>query len=553
MIRCQLTQITRNQHGQAIRQERQVHSDVLSIGRGAECKIRLPDHRISLHQASIEHGDDGRLYIISEGSRLFEIDGHMVAHTALTPGVRIVMGPYAIVVTAMPSNDEISLDLEQTVPAESTVAPVLAVTLAGTGLSIRKPALWLAGLITLLFIALPIAYSLHPGFHQFAQKYHLIFDEPLNAGNMSPGHRALSMKCDTCHQTPFAPVSNQACENCHKAVAHHIPDPILHSKVFSTFRCSSCHLDHRGRIGLIRHDTQQCVECHGNIKKHHAETRLSNIHDFSVDHPTFQLTFKSGPDSQDKRVRQNDKAQLVEHSGIKFSHQEHFDKALIELPGDKTRDIDCADCHVPTEAGTGFEPMSMPLTCQQSKCHSLELTPPIEGRKVPHASEKVVMTMLRELFTSRAVNQVAQGSTALADIKLARAWAERETNRNAVALFTKEEEGTCLECHEITQDPANKEASWKVAPVRITEHWLPKAHFPHDKHNTVKCTSCHDVLKSDKSSDVAIPTIAKCRECHVGSKETKTRVSSTCDTCHNFHDVRAQTKLPAAASNLNED
>lgn len=552
MIRCLLTQVTRNQHGQAIRQERQIHGDLLTIGRGAECRIRLPDHRISLHQATIQHGDDGRLYIIGEESRLFEIDGHMVAHTVLTSGVRIVMGPYTIVVTAMPGNDEISLDIELTTPEEPIAAPIVPVTLADTGLSIRKPAFWLAGFITLLFIVLPITYSLHPGFHQLARKYHLAFDEPLNAGNMSPGHRALSMKCDTCHQAPFTPVSNQACENCHKAVAHHIPDPALHDKVFSNIRCSSCHLDHRGRIGLIRHDTQQCVTCHGNIKKRHDAARLSNVHDFS-DHPAFQLTFKAEPGGQDKRVRQSGKSQLVEHSGLKFSHQEHFDKALIELPGDQTRDIECADCHVPTDAGTGFRPMSMPLTCQQSKCHSLELTPPIEGRKVPHASEKVVMTMLRELFTSRAVNQVGKDSVATFDLKHARDGAENEANRNAAALFTKENEGTCLECHEVSHTPKNRETPWKVAPVHITEHWLPKARFPHDKHSTAACTSCHDVLKSEKSADVAIPAISKCRECHVGSKEAKTRISSTCDTCHNFHDVRAQQKLPASQPDPDEE
>lgn len=552
MIRCLLTQVTRNQHGQAIRQERQLHGDLLAIGRSAECQIRLPDHRISLHQATIQHGDDGRLYIIGEESRRFEIDGHMVAHTTLIPGITITMGPYTMAVTAMHGNDEISLDIELTTPAEPIVTPILPVTLADTGLSIRKPAFWLAGLIILLFIVLPTAYSLHPGFHQLAGKYHLAFDEPLNAGNMSPGHRALSMKCDACHQTPFTPVSNQACESCHKTVAHHIPDPVLHHKVFSATRCSSCHLDHRGRAGLIRHDTQQCVACHGNIKKRHDETRLSDVHDFSG-HPAFQLTFKAETGGQDKRVRQSDRSQLVEHSGLKFSHREHFDKALIELPGDRTRDIACADCHAPTEAGTGFKPMSMPLTCQQSRCHSLELTPPIEGRKVPHASEKVVMTMLRELFTSRAVNQADQDGTAIFDLKRARSWAEKETNRNATTLFTREEEGTCLECHEISHNPKNREIPWKVAPVNITEHWLPKAHFPHDKHSTATCTSCHDVLKSEKSADVAIPTINKCRECHVGSKEAKTRISSTCETCHNFHDVGARQRLSAPQPDQEEE
>jgi hypothetical protein len=184
--------------------------------------------------------------------------------------------------------------------------------------------------------------------------------------------------------------------------------------------------------------------------------------------------------------------------------------------------------------------MNMPLTCQQSKCHSLELTPPIEGRRVPHAPEKQVMTTLRELFASRAINNVYKDGVTVDDLKRARLWAEAEAHRNAVVLFTKEEEGTCLECHEVTHDPKNREIPWKVAPVRVTEHWLPKSRFPHDKHSTVKCTNCHDVMKSNKSADVAIPTIEKCRECHVGSKQSKTRISSTCDTCHNFHDVRAQ-------------
>jgi len=540
MIRCLLTQITHGPRGQAIRQERQVNCDSLTIGRGAECKIHLPDHRVSLHHATIRHGDDSRLYIAHEDGRMLEIDGHMVESAILAPGMRIVIGPYLFRVRNVSSSDDLALDCEHIQPEQPIVAPDVPITLAAAGLSMRTPALWLASLIALLFLVLPIAYTLHPGLHQTAQKYHLALDEPLNAGNMSPGHRALSMKCNTCHQQPFTAVSNLACENCHQAVAHHIPDPALHNKVFRNIRCSSCHLDHRGKTGLIRHDSQQCVSCHGKIKKIHGDTRLSDIHDFSTDHPAFQLTFKAGSGSEDMRVRQTEQSRLVEHSGLKFSHREHFDKALIELPGDKTRDIQCADCHLPSEAGTGFRPMDMPLTCQQSKCHSLQLTPPIEGRQVPHASEKTVMTTLRELFASRAINYAYKDGITIDDLRRARYWAEAEAMRNATALFTKEEEGTCLECHEVTRDAKNREAPWKVAPVRITEHWLPKARFPHDKHTTAKCTSCHEVMKSGKSSDVAIPAITKCRECHVGTKQAKTRVSSTCDTCHNFHDVHAQ-------------
>lgn len=545
MINCLLIEVSHNPRGQVIRKERRLSFDSLTIGRGSECKIQLPDHRVSLHQASIRHGDDGRLYIASEAEHQIEVDYHLLEIAALAAGMRIAIGPYEFIVEAITGNDDIILSYERILPDIPLAAPNLATSLAATGLSMRKPALWLAGLIVLLFIALPIAYTLHPGFNAAAQQYHLPLDKPLNAGSMSPGHRALSVKCNTCHQKPFTPVSDQVCENCHKSVQHHIADPKLHAQVFENVSCSSCHMDHRGNKGLIRQDNQQCVSCHGKIKKSHQDTELADIHDFSTDHPAFKLTFKAGPNSSEKRVAQSEASKLVEHSGLKFSHAEHFDKALIELADGNIRDIGCADCHVPSESGIGFTPMTMPLTCQQSKCHSLQLTPPIEGRVIEHGSEKTVMRSLREMFASMAINDVHKTGATIDHLARARNWVATEVSRNAKALFTTEGEGTCLECHEISADKNNKETPWKVASVNITDHWLPKAHFPHVKHSTEKCSSCHDVMKSELSSDVAIPSIDKCRECHVGSKQAQSLVSSTCNTCHSFHKVKTEAQPKA--------
>lgn len=543
MIRCLLIHISRNQRGQVIRQEQRIESDNLDIGRAAECKIHLPDHRVSLHHAAIHHSDDGRLYIEGIKSPL-DFDGKFERSAELVPGMRIHIGPYELVVEAIANQEEfvLSYELIHPLPEHSTsIAGRTPMTLEETGLSKRRIALWLAAIIAVAFLILPISYALNPKLHKVLEGMPVTPDEPWNAGNMSPGHRALTTKCHTCHQQPFKAVENKACEGCHKNLPNHIADTALHAQVFKQVRCSECHLDHRGKSGLVRHDSQQCVVCHDKIKTRSKDTDLSNISDFNADHPAFRLSVRTGPGDKDvARIRQTDKARLVEKSGLKYSHQVHFDKALIELPDDKTRDIKCSDCHVPNEASTGFKPMSMPLTCQQSKCHSLELTPPIEGRHVPHASEKTVMTTLRELFASRAINTIYKNGVTVDDLKRVRRWAETEANKNAVVLFTKEEEGTCLECHEVTNDPKNTETPWTVAPVRVTDHWLPKSHFPHDKHSTVKCTDCHDVMKSDKSTDIAIPNIVKCRECHVGSKQTKTGVSSSCDTCHNFHGVQAQ-------------
>lgn len=540
MINCLLIDISHNPRGQVIRQERRISFDSLSIGRGSECKIQLADHRVSLHQATIKHGDDGRLYIAREAEHPIEIDHHLVEIAALAAGMHIAIGPYEFIVEAITGNDDIILSYERIQPDIALAALTLPTNLKATGLSMRKPALWLAGSIILFFLALPIAYTLHPGLNAAAQQYHLALDKPLNAGSMSPGHRALSVKCDTCHQKPFTPVSNQACENCHKSVQHHIDDPELQAQVFKNVRCSSCHQDHRGKKGLVREDNQQCVSCHGKIKKSHNATELANIHDFSTDHPPFKLTFNAGPNSLETRVAQSDTTKLVEHSGLKFSHAEHFDKALIIVAEGKIRDIACADCHLPSESGIGFKPMTMPLTCQQSKCHSLQLTPPIEGRVIAHASEKTVMRSLREMFASMAINDVHKEGATIDHLARARNWVASAVTRNAKALFTTEAEGTCLECHEISADKNNKETPWKVAPVNTTAHWLPKSHFPHEKHSTEKCSSCHDVEKSELSSDVAIPSIDKCRECHVGSKQAQTLVSSTCNTCHSFHKVKTE-------------
>ena len=540
MIHCLLIQITQNPRGQEIRQERDVSFERLTIGRGSDCKIYLPDDRVALHHASIQHGEDGKLYISAEASRTIEVDGHLEEVAALKPNMQIMVGPYSLLVEGMDGEDDITLSFRLTQEATLITQPIFATNLVATGLSMRKPALWLAAIIALIFIVLPMTYSLNPWLQNVAQKVHLPLNEPLNAGHLSPGHLALSIKCNTCHLKPFTAVTDEACESCHKSVNHHIANPALHEKVFKNVRCTSCHMDHRGQKGLIRKDSEQCVACHGKIKTIYGDSTLSNIHDFSTDHPAFKLSFKDGTNGLDTRVAQSDKRQLVEHSGLKFSHEEHFDKALIQTSSGHSRDIDCADCHVPNDASTGFKPINMPLTCQQSNCHSLQLTPPIEGRVVPHASEKIVMTSLREMFASRAMNNVDREESSSNALEKVRLWAKAQTNRNAFALFTKEGEGTCLECHEITANPKDKETPWKVASVHITEHWLPKSRFPHDKHSTAKCTSCHDVMHSDKSSDIAMPTISKCRECHVGSKQAQTLVSSTCTTCHGFHDVEVK-------------
>jgi len=539
MIRCLLIQITRNNRGQPIRKEGRIAGDVISIGRSAECKIHLPDHRVNLHHAVIRNPDDGKIYIESDSASL-NINGLFVQNAELVPGMHILIGPYEII-SEEPSGDAdlvLSVELVHPLPDENlTIREKSHTTLASTGLSKRGPALWLAAIILVFFLILPAIQALSPAFRGAAEKLPVALDQSWNPGQLSAGHHSFSTQCYRCHQRPFEHVRNQVCNGCHDDTGRHIEAKALQASVFKSVRCAECHRDHKGLDGLMRHDASMCVSCHGSIKTRNPKTSLRNISDFSTDHPAFHLTFKTGPEKKDiYRVRQDDKTKLVEKSGLKFSHMLHLDKTGVSSPdGDVV--MECQDCHNPDDAGVRFKPISMKQHC--IKCHSLDLDPPVLGRQLPHGPARDVMNMLREFYARIAISDkpvdVAQYGLGKAQHQKALDWVNEKVSRVSGPIFGV---NGCGQCHEITYVPDDEDEPWKVAPVTITDHWLHKSQFQHFKHRIIGCNECHDVSHSKKSSDVTIPAIGKCRECHAGAKPMKNKVTSTCETCHGFHNVK---------------
>lgn len=296
-------------------------------------------------------------------------------------------------------------------------------------------------------------------------------------------------------------------------------------------RCTDCHIDHKGGERLVLHDSSKCIACHSDIKHKVANSELANVNDFATDHPPFHITLQTGKEVI--RVRQDDKHKLVETSGLKYSHKIHLAKAGVASPQGDTV-MQCQDCHKLKESGGHFEPMTMKKTCQQSECHSLDFTDPVEG-VAPHGSERAVINHLR-VFYAKWLNDSPDNKSACdqkPDMQGIEACANGLALKNAAAtLFRKNKE--CGECHEIEAIKDN-DVPWKVAPVRINHDWQPGATFAHSKHETMKCTECHDKMNSKTSADISIPAIAKCRECHVGNHPAKGKITSGCDSCHRFH------------------
>jgi hypothetical protein len=321
--------------------------------------------------------------------------------------------------------------------------------------------------------------------------------------------------------------------DCHKQIKQHLATDDLHTGAFKNKHCTDCHLDHQGENGLLNHNSAQCAGCHSAIKSVKADTKLNNVNDFSAGHPPFNITLQDG--NKTTRLQQDDKNKLIEKPGLKYSHQVHLAKEGISTPQGDTV-MQCQDCHKIEESGMHFAPMTMKKTCQQSGCHALDFTDPVEGL-APHGSERAVMDRLRVFYSKWLADSPANRAACMQGTKDCAN--ELAVKSAATTLFRNKPVSTgdkleCGMCHEI--EPAgDNDVPWKISLVQINRDWQPGAFFTHSKHGTMNCTECHDKINSKTSSDIAMPTIKKCRECHVGEQKTKGKIRSSCESCHRFH------------------
>ena len=121
MISCLLIKVGRNLRGLPIRSEKSIEGEILRIGRSAESSIHLLDHRISLHHAHIRSALDGKLYIDSENVAM-NIDGSLVQSAELLAGMQIRLGPYQLIVEALPESNHLSLSYELLQPEHDEMA-----------------------------------------------------------------------------------------------------------------------------------------------------------------------------------------------------------------------------------------------------------------------------------------------------------------------------------------------------------------------------------------------------------------------------------------------
>jgi len=469
-----------------------------------------------------------------------------VRSVRLKPGATVNVGPYRFTGLAAPEGFDGAISIELVKPlaeaASGLATRASRLTLASLKLPKRAAAWTLAVLVLLLFFAVPAGRIFDLPWRAAAQSPGVTGDRFWNPGPMMLAHQPIATRCAACHTVAFRHVKDRACLDCHATVGHHVGPELKPAALFEGERCASCHRDHKGVRATHRDDDGFCVACHRDIGAKAKGTQIANASDFAADHPAFRLSLLEG-DSV-RKVRQGSE-DLAERSNLVFPHQTHLDPAGVKSPSRGRVVLDCGACHRPDASKRNFEPISMERHCRE--CHRLEFEPAVTSREVPHGKPGEAATVISEFYASLALNGVKDsferafgvpgegllrrvGQPSESQRRVALALARRKAERVAADLF---EVRVCNTCHEVER----KDAAWSIAPVRIASRWLPQARFNHRSHAQSQCADCHDVAHSMESSDVAIPEIETCRECHGGSKPVEKKVTSSCMLCHGFHDA----------------
>jgi predicted CXXCH cytochrome family protein len=301
-------------------------------------------------------------------------------------------------------------------------------------------------------------------------------------------------------------------------------------------------------------------------------------HQSALLQPSFNDSFNKNWLSQ-KVLLADDSAK--EQSNLNFPHKLHMDPEGINSATDKVI-LACASCHEPEKGGLQMKPITMEKHCQS--CHTLTFDADDPERVVPHGSPTDVVMMMREYYAFRYIYQqlniddknVIQTAGDLFSVRQARRpgrdkklrksfedsmdsqtiasiekltkntvrtdallWAESRASNAAFDMFERQ---ACAVCHVVTKTEDDSETAdipWQVEPVVLTKTWLPASRFSHDEHQATQCVDCHQAQSSEHSSDILIPDVDNCRQCH-GGEQSDNLIPNTCIDCHDFHQAKLQ-------------
>ncbi|MBM3813157.1 MAG: hypothetical protein FJW20_16155 [Acidimicrobiia bacterium] len=388
---------------------------------------------------------------------------------------------------------------------------------------LRRKLTWAAPLVAMIGVA-PFLAGIGGGEKIFSN------------GAVSRSHAMFESNCPVCHTGVFTSVADAACKNCHDGPPH--PAKAIDTgKPNFELRCAQCHLEHQGSALLAEVADGNCTVCHDNLTANAGNVKLA---------ANSVTAFREGKHPEFAALK------LKDGRALKLNHAVHMPaqpKTIrnIKLP------MKCGDCHT-TDLNSpkgDLMPVSFEQHCRE--CHRRELefdvyqalgaqSAPAPHTKDPEAIHNhIVTTYQNALAANPFLPQRALGRDFLPSASPA-AWLEKVVRDSETFLFERK----CKYCHEYEGSLGGYPVVQKVAPIQGRFAgagqpglpWLVRGEFSHRAHRAMECASCHTAAAASKTtSDVLIPKMADCEQCHGDSGTHLDR----CAQCHQYHNKAKET------------
>ncbi|MFK7841515.1 MAG: cytochrome c3 family protein [Sphingorhabdus sp.] len=568
-------QIATTADGREIIRSNPFPSDEIGIGRSTTNAIHLPDLAVNPDHAVIRKRDDGQIIVESTSGQNFTLDGKQRISVTVEPaaGAELGFGGHVIVVSE--EGDDIVLTVkrvEALSDSAQTRSESTIYTLKGLLPGKRLTAWGFVALVLAAFLVWPIyTWSTWRSVDERPDEFHA--DTMWSSGALSSAHHGLEKDCQACHVDAFVTVKDETCMTCHEDDAHdHAAKPRLltargapegFDKIGAAFasafnkppgRCVECHSEHEGSGAMEPTAQKFCADCHNGMDGRLTDTKLENASDFGIEHPQFRpavLISPGGKNPVRKRVSLDDKP--TDNNGLKFPHDVHLSRTggVAQMGRRLSKEygfgsaLACKDCHTPDPNGVRFEPVDMQEDC--SMCHSLAYDE-IGGtiRTLRHGEPEMVQADIRAYYRStRPTRPINLGGMKrrrpgnINEVRVASDYARavkfRPTRANLAIRDVFSRGGACFDCHGITPPTARGRVDFGIKPVTQSDRFMHKGWFSHEPHNDEKCSTCHNAPASKDASDLLLPGIKTCRECHGGEFQKTSDVPSTCAMCHDYH------------------
>lgn len=293
-----------------------------------------------------------------------------------------------------------------------------------------------------------------------------------------------------------------------------------------------------------------------------SRSSTNRVTSFAHDHPEFAVL----------RDGRTDAGQL------RFPHALHMTQGVSPLK-QEDRLLTCTDCHLPDSERRLMKPIRFDQHC--AACHGLRTIDAADGNTkavpTPHGSPEAILELIDMQLNQWIAQEkgiapppppptpAADGAAPAAATDAPKPAEEQpssgggrrgrpgakapprkaslpdfESSEKLAAFFTERRAkvlskltgaaGTCSKCHSVAEGPPG--GAFKVTDPAIPDQWFTRSVFDHGAHEMIRCDDCHSSSpNSHATSDINLPGIAKCRECHSPSGGAADR----CVTCHVYH------------------